>query len=104
MTYCTSLSLLLSPYIGVQYAKSSEFGAKVIAIDNRQEGLDVLKASPKHLQPDETVLIDSEDAKNKAAEKLGSGFYDSNPGVDRVIIATEDRSLIKVSVDIEVYS
>jgi len=84
-------------HLGTQYAKAKEFGLKVIALDNRQEGLDLIKTLPKHLQPDETFLINSEDSKNKAVKKINGMCYESNPGVDRIVIATEDRSLIKVS-------
>lgn len=82
-------------HLGVQYAKA--LGYKVVAIDNRQEALDLVKELPKHLQADKYVLIDSEDAEKKATEELGSAFYDSNPGMDRVVINTEARHLVKWS-------
>ena len=77
--------------LGVQYAKA--MGMKVIAIDNRQEGIDLANSVPSHLRPDQTFLIDSEDAKKKCSEELSNGFYDSNPGVDRVVITTEQQEL-----------
>ncbi|TDZ16200.1 alcohol dehydrogenase [Colletotrichum orbiculare MAFF 240422] len=80
-------------HLGVQYAKA--MGLKVIAIDNRQEGIDVANNVPSHLKPDRTYVIDSEEAQNKVAEELQTSFYDTNPGVDRVVINTEARHLVK---------
>lgn len=80
-------------HLGIQYSKA--LGYKVVAIDNRKEALEVAKSAPKHLQADEYVLIDSEDAEKKATEKLGNGFHDSNPGLDAVVINTEARNLIR---------
>ncbi|KAK6207985.1 alcohol dehydrogenase GroES-like domain-containing protein [Colletotrichum tabaci] len=80
-------------HLGVQYAKS--LGCKVIAIDNRQEALDLANDVPSHLKPDRIVLIDTDEAKEKAVKELQSSFYDTNPGVDRVVINTEGRPLIK---------
>lgn len=80
-------------HLGVQYAKA--MGCKVIAIDNRQEALDLAKDVPSHLRPDRTYLVDSEDAQNKVTEELQSAFYDTNPGVDRVVINAEARPLVK---------
>lgn len=82
-------------HLGVQYAKA--MGLKVVAIDNRKEGIELANSVPSHLKPDKTFVIDSEEAKKKCTEELQSSFYDSNPGVDRVVINTEDRSLIKFS-------
>ncbi|KAJ5737140.1 uncharacterized protein N7483_002265 [Penicillium malachiteum] len=65
-------------HLGVQYAKV--LGAKVIAIDNRKEGIDTALSTEK-----------------KVIKELQSSFYDSNTGVDRVIINTEVRNLIKFS-------
>ncbi len=42
-------------------------------------------------------MIDTEEAKNKCSEELSSSLYDTNPGVDRVVINCEDRGLIKFS-------
>ena len=80
-------------HLGVQYAKA--MGCKVIAIDNRKEGIDLANDVPSHLKPDRTYVIDSDKAMKKAQEELGSDFYDTNPGVDRIVIATESRPLIK---------
>lgn len=82
-------------HLGVQYAKA--MGMKVIAIDNRKEGIEVAKKVPSHLQPDRTYLIDSQDAEQKCAQELQGSFYDTNPGVDRVIINAEAPHLIKFS-------
>ncbi|KAJ5626926.1 hypothetical protein N7528_004353 [Penicillium herquei] len=71
-------------HLGVQYAKA--LGAKVIAIDNRKEGIETALSVPSHLRPDKTFVIDSPEAEKKAIEELQSSFYDSNPGVDRVVI------------------
>ncbi len=79
-------------HLGTQYLKA--LGCKVIAIDNRQEALDLANESPKHLRPDKTFLIDSEEAKEKCVDELSNGLYDSNPGVDRVIINTEQGDLV----------
>lgn len=82
-------------HLGVQYAKA--MGLKVVAIDNRQEGIDLLKDLPEHLRADKTYVIGDEDAKKKCIEELQTGFYDTNPGVDRVVINTEEPTLIKFS-------
>lgn len=82
-------------HLGIQYAKA--MGLKVVAIDNRQEGINVAKSVPAHLQADKHYVIDSDEAADKVAEELGSSFYDTNPGLDRVVIATEARPLIKWS-------
>ncbi|WYZ40009.1 hypothetical protein EsH8_IV_000350 [Colletotrichum jinshuiense] len=81
-------------HLGVQYAKS--LGYKVIAIDNRQEGLDLANDVPSHLKPDRTYLFDTEVSQQKAIEELQSSFYDTNPGVDRIIIDTEARPLVRI--------
>lgn len=81
-------------HLGVQYAKA--LGAKVIAIDNRREGVETALAVPSHLRPDKTFVIDSPDAEKEVIQQLQS-FYDTNPGVDRVVINAEARSLIKFS-------
>lgn len=78
--------------LGVQYAKA--MGFKVVAIDNRKEALDAAKELPTNLQADKHVLIDSEESQNQVAEQLGGGFYDSNPGIDRVVINAEARHLV----------
>ncbi|KAL0935463.1 alcohol dehydrogenase-like domain-containing protein [Colletotrichum truncatum] len=81
-------------HLGVQYAKA--MGCKVIAIDNRQEALDLANDVPSHLKPDRTYLIDNEENQKKAIEELQSAFYDTNPGVDRIVINTEARPLVKI--------
>ena len=68
--------------------------SNVVAVDNRQEGLDVLKKAPKHLQPDETRLIDSDESKESVAKELGGAFHETNAGVDRVVICAEDKKLV----------
>ncbi|EXF82343.1 alcohol dehydrogenase GroES-like domain-containing protein [Colletotrichum fioriniae PJ7] len=80
-------------HLGVQYAKA--LGYKVIVIDNRQEGLDLANDVPSHLKPDRTYLIDTEEAQKKVIEELQTSFYETNPGVDRVVITTEARPLVK---------
>jgi D-arabinose 1-dehydrogenase-like Zn-dependent alcohol dehydrogenase len=82
-------------HLGVQYAKA--MGCKVIAIDNRKEGIDLAYNVPNHLKPDKSYVVDSQDAEKKCIEELQSSFYDTNPGVDRVVINTEARHLIKFS-------
>ncbi|KAJ6095237.1 hypothetical protein N7486_005983 [Penicillium sp. IBT 16267x] len=82
-------------HLGVQYAKA--LGANVIAIDNRKEGIDTALSVPSHLRPDKTFVIDSDDAQKRVIEELQSSFYDTNAGVDRVVINAEARSLIKFS-------
>lgn len=82
-------------HLGVQYSKA--LGHKVVAIDNRKEALDVARAAPKELQPDKYVLVDTEEAQKKATEELSSSFYDTNPGVDAVIINAEARHLVALS-------
>ncbi|KAJ0304409.1 hypothetical protein COL5a_001151 [Colletotrichum fioriniae] len=80
-------------HLGVQYAKA--LGYKVIVIDNRQEGLDLANDVPSHLKPDRTYLIDTEESQKKVVEELQTSFYDTNPGVDRVVITTEARPLVR---------
>lgn len=83
-------------HLGVQYAKA--IGCKVIAIDNRPEGIDVANnLCPQGLQADESYVVDTEEAQNKCIEKLQTSFYDSNPGVDKVVINAEARPLIRFS-------
>lgn len=82
-------------HLGVQYAKA--MGSKVIAIDNRREGIETAMAVPSHLKPDKTFVIDSEDAQRKVVEELQSSFYDTNAGVDRVVINAEARGLVSFS-------
>ncbi|OQE29399.1 hypothetical protein PENSTE_c002G00701 [Penicillium steckii] len=82
-------------HLGVQYAKA--MGCKVIAIDNRKEGIETANSVPSHLKPDKSYVIDSEDSRKRVIEELQSSFYDSNPGVDRVVINAEARELIKFS-------
>lgn len=82
-------------HLGVQYAKA--LGARVIAIDNRKEGIQTAEAVPSHLKPDKTFVVDSAEAEKKVIEELQSSFYDTNPGVDRVVINAEAPSLIKFS-------
>ena len=79
-------------HLGVQYAKAQ--GLKVIAIDNRKEGIDLANDVPSHLRPDKTYVIDSEEARQKCSDELENGLYDTNPGVDRVVINTEANDLI----------
>lgn len=81
--------------LGVQYSKA--LGHKVVAIDNRKEALEAAQSLPENLRADKHVLIDSEDAQKKAQEELGGSFYDSNPGVDRVVINAEARHLVSFS-------
>ncbi|KAJ5633464.1 hypothetical protein N7490_009803 [Penicillium lividum] len=81
-------------HLGVQYAKT--MGAKVIAIDNRKEGIETVNSMPSHLKPDKTFIVDS-DSEQDVIQELQSSFYDSNPGVDRVVINAEARGLIKFS-------
>lgn len=82
-------------HLGVQYAKA--LGCKVIAIDRRKEGIETALSVPGHLRPDKTFVVDSPEAEKRVIEELQSSFYDTNPGVDRVIINAEARSLIKFS-------
>lgn len=77
-------------HLGVQYAKA--LGFKVVALDNRQEALDVLDNIPDHLKADEKYLMNDENI-----QKLSSSFYDSDPGVDKAIICAEDRSLPRLT-------
>ncbi|PWN25479.1 GroES-like protein [Jaminaea rosea] len=84
--------------LGIQYSKA--LGHKVVAIDNRKEAIQMAKEQiPNHLQADEYVLIDSEDAQKKCTEELGGKFYDSNPGVDKVVINAEARHLVAFAQD-----
>lgn len=82
-------------HLGVQYAKT--MGAKVIAIDNRKEGIETATSVPGHLKPDKSFVVDSSDAEQKAVNELQASFYDTNPGVDRVVINAEARGLAKFS-------
>lgn len=82
-------------HLGVQYAKAR--GCKVIAIDNRKEGIDTAQAVPSHLKPDKTFVVESQEAGQQVVEELQSSFYDTNPGVDRVVINAEARQLVKFS-------
>ncbi|KAF0328595.1 alcohol dehydrogenase GroES-like domain-containing protein [Colletotrichum asianum] len=80
-------------HLAIQYAKA--MGAKVIAIDNRQEGIDLANDVPSHLKPDRTYVLDSKEEESNCVQDLQTLFYDTNPGVDRVVITTEARSLVK---------
>jgi propanol-preferring alcohol dehydrogenase len=82
-------------HLGIQYAKA--MGCKVFAIDNRKEAIDLAKSLPDNLKPDQSHLTDSEEASKKVAETLMGSFYDTNPGVDRVIINAEEPKLVKFS-------
>lgn len=82
-------------HLGVQYAKA--MGCKVIAIDNRKEGIETANLVPAHLRPDKTFIVDSEDTLKCVIRDLQSSFYDTNPGVDRVIINAEARQLVEFS-------
>ncbi|KAJ6157660.1 hypothetical protein N7470_005252 [Penicillium chermesinum] len=82
-------------HLGIQYAKA--MGSKVVAIDNRREGIDVAMSVPEHLRPDKTFVIDSDEAQQKVIEELQSSFYETNAGVDRVVIDAEARHLVKMS-------
>lgn len=82
-------------HLGVQYAKA--MGMKVIAIDNRKEGIDLANSVPSQFKPDKTYIIDSEDAQKKCAEELMGSFYETNPGVDKVVINAEAPHLTKFS-------
>lgn len=79
-------------HLGVQYAKV--LGFKVVALDNRQVALDLLKKLPSALQPDKAMLLG--DSKNKTIEALTSDFYDTNPGVDKAVICTEEKDLPRI--------
>ena len=82
-------------HLGVQYAKA--MGCKVVAIDNRKEGVELANETPSGLRPDKTYCIDTEASSKKVVEELQGSFYETNPGVDKVVINTEDRGLIKWS-------
>lgn len=82
-------------HLGVQYAKA--MGMKVVAIDNRKEGADLANETPQGLRPDKTYCIDSEENSNKVCEELQRSFYETNPGVDKVVINTEAPGLVKWS-------
>ncbi|KAJ0386628.1 hypothetical protein COL922a_003861 [Colletotrichum nupharicola] len=80
-------------HLAIQYAKA--MGAKVIAIDNRQEGIDLANDVPSHLKPDRTYVLDSKEEESNCIQELQTSFYDTNPGVDRVVITTEARPLVE---------
>lgn len=82
-------------HLGVQYAKA--MGLKVAAVDNRREAMDTLADLPSHLKPDKTYVVDTDESKKRCQEELGSGLYDTNPGVDGVVIVTEARPLVRFS-------
>lgn len=79
-------------HLGVQYAKA--LGFKVVALDNRQVALDLLKKLPSNLQPDKVMLLG--DSTDKTCEALGQDFYDTNPGVDKVVICSEEKDLPRI--------
>jgi propanol-preferring alcohol dehydrogenase len=79
-------------HLGVQYAKA--LGFKVVALDNRQVALDLLKELPSNLQPDKAMLLG--DSTDKTIEALGSDFYDTNPGVDKAVICSEEKDLPRI--------
>ncbi|KAI6910065.1 hypothetical protein KC318_g3281 [Hortaea werneckii] len=93
--WCAQVGIGGLGHLGIQYAKA--MGMKVIAIDNRKEGIDLANKVPSHLKPDRTYLIDSPEAEQKCAEELMGSFYDTNPGVDRIVINAEAPHLIKFS-------
>ena len=82
-------------HLGVQYAKA--MGLKVIAIDNRKEAIELAQSTPSHLRPDKTFVSDSKHAQNSCINDLQNSFYDTNPGVDGVVINAEARSLVRFS-------
>lgn len=85
-------------HLGIQYAKA--LGCRVIAIDNRPEGIETAMAVPDHLKPDRTFVTDSPEAEKKVIDEVGAPsetYHKTNPGVDRVIINTEARRLVKFS-------
>ena len=79
-------------HLGIQYTKA--LGCHDIAMDNRSEAIDLTNSVPAHLRPDKTYLINNDTALDTTADELAKGFYDTNPGVDKVVICTEARSLI----------
>lgn len=79
-------------HVGVQYAKAK--GMKVIALDNRQVALDLLNKLPSNLQPDKKMLLG--DSTDKTIESLQNDFYDTNPGVDKAVICTEEKDLPRI--------
>ncbi|KAL9048864.1 MAG: hypothetical protein Q9162_007515 [Coniocarpon cinnabarinum] len=79
-------------HLGIQYLKAMK--ANVVAIDNRKEALDLINTIPQHLRPDRSFLIDTDDARKKATEELSSSFYDTNPGIDKVVICADGSELI----------
>lgn len=79
-------------HVGVQYAKAN--GMKVIALDNRQVALDLLNKLPSNLQPDKKMLLG--DSTDKTIESLQNDFYDTNPGVDKAVICTEEKDLPRI--------
>lgn len=82
-------------HLGIQYAKA--MGYKVVAIDNRKEAIDLANAVPDKFKPDQSHVIDSDEASKKVAETLMGSFYDTNPGVDRVVVNAEAPTLVKFS-------
>lgn len=80
-------------HLGVQYAKA--LGFKVVALDNRQVALDLLDQLPSNLRPEKKMLLG--DSTDKTIEALGSEFYDTNPGVDKVVICTEEKTLPRIA-------
>lgn len=79
-------------HLGVQYAKA--LGFKVVALDNRQIALDQLDELPSHLQRDKKMLLG--DSTEKTIESLQNDFYDTNPGVDKAVICTEEKDLPRI--------
>ncbi|KAI1486126.1 GroES-like protein [Biscogniauxia mediterranea] len=82
-------------HLGIQYAKA--MGCKVVAIDNRKEAINLANDVPAKFKPDRTYIIDSEEAAKSCAEELQGSFYETNPGVDGVVIFAEAPHLIKFS-------
>ncbi|KAH9893672.1 GroES-like protein [Xylariomycetidae sp. FL2044] len=80
-------------HLGCQYAKA--MGCRVVAIDNRREGIELANDVPARFRPDRSYVIDSEEAARKCAEALQRAFYETNPGVDRVVINAEAPHLVK---------
>ncbi|KAK2776673.1 alcohol dehydrogenase, propanol-preferring [Colletotrichum kahawae] len=75
--------------------KPDQWLAVVIAIDNLQEGIDLANDVPSHLKPDRIYVLNSKEEETNTIKELQTSFYDTNPGVDRVVITTEARPLVK---------
>ncbi|KAJ6071014.1 alcohol dehydrogenase [Penicillium canescens] len=69
--------------IGTSHEFVAGLGLRVVAIDNRLEGLDLAREAPKHLKPAKTIDYNDPEATKKIVASVGGG------GLTGVVICTD---------------